>query len=313
MTEILLGSFFDQPVHVASWRRPASGAGLDDYRVTNPFTGPDLINKGQVHGAVDVGDGQGSPQPLLAPRTCLARGLYHWDGAIGMEFALAPGISAIAWHLSRTLPVATVAGRAAKGAWANVTKGRQYGLTGNTGKQPMPYHTHLELWIGSRRVDIEPHLPLVERAARPIVIPEEDDMQLPSGAGYLASGKIGPGNRLRISHETTAGSEVLEEVTAVDVIGIVPDGTPYTLTDGRKGDRWYIVRRGDTGDVRQVAHLLVTGIEPTPWLFSQVPLPAADCSVPEGKLRLGRTAIVGALQAHAAEGRALSAAAESIR
>ena len=310
MTGVTLGSFFDQPLHRYGWPRPKSGDGVDDYRVTNLFTGPDLINGG-IHQAVDVGNGIAAPRPFFAPLACRARGLRHWDGALGMEFELEHAASIKVWHLSRTLAVEVVAGRATVGAWQNVRKGQQVGMTGNTGRQPMPYHTHLELWVDGRRVDIEPHLPMVERAARPITF-EEEDMKLPADAGYFATGKVGPGNRLRIDHTTTAGSEVTESTTEVQLIGIVAGGTPYTLDDGRKGDRWYVVRRGDTGDVRQVAHLLVTGVTPTLWLFSQVPLPAADCSTQENKLAAGRTALDGALQALSGATRAATVARESI-
>ena len=173
MTSITLGPFFDQPLHPAQWNRPA---GSDDYRVTTTFDGLDLVNGGP-HEAVDVGDGQGRPAPLLSPVNGPARGLYHFDTAIGIEFRLPDGWSIKCWHLSKTLPVQMIPGQSAVGRWIIVKQGQQVGMTGHSGTDirvgkttmPMPWHTHIELWDGTERRDIEPYL-----FGQPLTISAED-------------------------------------------------------------------------------------------------------------------------------------------
>lgn len=274
------------------------------YAITTTFDGRDLINGG-MHMAVDVGN-FGINDPILSPITGRARGLYHSDGAIGIEYELGNGWTLQLWHLNATLAAGLVMtpGRSDTGDWINVTRGQICGRTGNSGAlvngQPMPAHTHIELERGGQRYDVAPYL-----LGQPFDT-QEEDMKLPN-AGYFATGKVGAGNRLRINHTTTEGSEVVASVLDVQLIGIVTGGTPYTLPDGRTGTRWYIVRRADTGDVRQVAHQLVTSITPTPFLFSQIPLPAADCSAQEAtiaqltnKIARARTANTGARQANEA-------------
>lgn len=279
------------------------------YAITTTFDGRDLINGG-MHMAVDVGN-FGMNDPILAPITGRARGLYHFDTAIGIEYELGNGWTLQLWHLNATLSagLTMTPGRSDAGDWVNVVKGQVCGRTGNSGAlvngQPMPAHTHIELERNGQRYDVGPYL--LGAPFQP-----EDDMKLPE-AGYFAVGKVGPGNRLRIDHTTTVGSQVVASELEVQLLGIVTGGTAYTLPDGRTGNRWYIVRRGDTGDVRQVAHQLVTGITPTPSLFSQVPLPAADCSAQEAtilqlntKIARARTANSGARQAQTAVEAALA-------
>lgn len=279
------------------------------YAITTTFDGRDLVNGGE-HMAVDVGN-FGMNDPILSPITGRARGLYHYDTAIGIEYDLGAGWTLQLWHLNATLSagLALVPGRSDAGDWVDVVRGQVCGRTGNSGAlvngRPMPAHTHIELEKDGKRYDVAPYL-----LGRPFD-PQEDDMKLPE-AGYFAVGKVGPGNRLRIDHTTTDGSEVVAGELEVQIVGIVTGGTAYALPDGRTGNRWYIVRRGDTGDVRQVAHQLVTSITPTAFLFSQVPLPAADCSAQDNKLRGGRAALDGAIQAHEAVGHALRSAREAI-
>ena len=274
------------------------------YNITTTFDGRDLINGG-MHMAVDVGN-FGMNDPLLSPITGRARGLYNFDTAIGLEYELGNGWILQLWHINATLSagLSMIPGRSDTGDWVDVVRGQVCGRTGNSGAlvngAPMPAHTHIELERDGQRYDVAPYL-----LGQPFDT-QEEDMKLPD-AGYFATGKVGPGNRLRIDHTTTDGSEVVASELEVALVGIVTGGTPYSLPDGRSGNRWYIVRRGDTGDVRQVAHQLVTGIAPTPFLFSQVPLPAADCSAQEatiaqltGKIDRARTANRGAVQAQAA-------------
>lgn len=264
------------------------------YSITTTFDGRDLINGG-MHMAVDVGN-FGMDDPILAPMTGRARGLYHFDTAIGIEYDLGNGWALKLWHLNATLAagLAMTPGRSDTGDWINVTRGQVCGRTGNSGAyvngRPMPAHTHIELEREGTRYDVGPYL-----LGQPFDT-QEEDMKLPD-AGYFAVGKVGAGNRLRIDHSTTEGSEVTAGELNVALIGIVTGGTPYVLPDGRSGNRWYVIRRGDTGDVRQVAHQLVIGITPTPFLFSQVPLPKADCSAQDNALRGIATAAAGARQA----------------
>jgi hypothetical protein len=281
---MILGPFLAFPLHPASWQRPA---GSPDYRVTNGFTGPDFLNGGQ-HRAVDVGNFR-MGDPVRAPAACRARARQHRDGALGVEFDLGGGVTLELWHLNR-LDISL--------NWSNVRLWQLVGVTGNSGPrlptgQPMPAHTHIALKRNGVPFDPEPHLPMANRPAA--AIPMEDDMRLPA-AGYFATGIVGAHNRLRVDHRTTEGSEILTAPLPVALVGVITGGTSYTL-DGRPGNRWYIVRRSDTGDVRQVATPLVTSIEPTPHLFAQVPLPEVDCSAEQNRIDRASTALTGASQA----------------
>ena len=172
---IRLSSPFVYPLHVASWSRPR---GSIDYRVTNPFDGPDFLNGGQ-HNATDVGNTR-VDDLLRSPATCRARGLRHSDGALGVEFDLGSGVVLSLWHLNATL--------APIGRWQSLATGQIVGRTGNTGANvwnptlkryvPMPAHTHIRAARDGVPFDPEPHLPMVERAAIPIPLPMEDDMQV---------------------------------------------------------------------------------------------------------------------------------------
>lgn len=281
------------------------------YAITTTFDGRDLVNGG-MHMAVDVGNfGMDDPIKAVSRR---GRGLYNFDGAIGYEDDLGNGWTLQRWHLNTTWAagLSLIPGRSDVGDWADVQVGQIVGRTGNTGAlvngKPMPAHTHIELEKGGVRYDVAPYL-----LGQPFDPLQEDDMKLPADASYFATGKVGPGNRLRLDHRNPDPADVTTAVIDVELLGIVIGGTPYQLADGRKGDRWYVVRRADTGDVRQVAHLLVTSITPTPSLFSQIPLPAADCSAQEqqiaqlsSKIARARTANRGATQAQAAVEAALA-------
>ena len=280
------------------------------YAITTTFDGRDLVNGG-AHMAVDVGN-FGMDDPIMAPTTGRARGLYHFDSAIGIEYELGNGWVLQLWHLNATLAagLSMVPGRSDTGDWINVERTQVCGRTGNSGAlvggAPMPAHTHIELERNGKRYDVAPYL-----LGQPFDT-QEEDMKLPD-AGYFATGKVGPGNRLRIDHTTTVGSEVVAGELEVQLVGIVTGGTPYSLPDGRSGNRWYIIRRGDTGDVRQVAHQLVIGITPTPFLFSQVPLPVADCSAQETTIAQLRTKIARASTSANGAAQAATATVEALR
>jgi hypothetical protein len=148
---VQLNSMFAFPVRPASWQRPP---GDHSYRVTNPFTGVDLINGG-LHRAVDLGNFR-TNDPLRSPAGCQAKGRRHFDGAIGVDLLLYPNVVVTLWHLREHLLGTD---------WRNVSRGQLIGYTGNSGRQPMPAHTHVELWRGNTRFDPEPYLlgmPLLE-------------------------------------------------------------------------------------------------------------------------------------------------------
>lgn len=154
MSDLVLGPLFTRPLHPADWQRPP---GSDDFRVTNPFAGVDLVNGGR-HNAVDVGNAR-TGYPVLAPASRPARGLWHFDGALGAEWDLGNGWRLEAWHLGVTLPVGPrPAAGTARGAWRDIRRGEQIGLTGSSGLGTGA-HTHLALFgpDGLPR-DPEPHL-----------------------------------------------------------------------------------------------------------------------------------------------------------
>jgi len=268
---------------------PPDPRAYETFRVTQQFSDVDFYHKdGRLHNATDIGNfACGSPIVAMAPG--VAYRVKDSAGALGIRIDHGDGISSEYWHLNRQ----------DAGHGQAVNAGFQIGIVGRTGLGDV-CHCHIEVKINGRKVDPEP---LMFGGSLTV----EDDMKLPADAAYFVTGTVGPGNRLRTDHTTTDGSEVVQEELAVQLIGIVTGGTAYTLPDGRKGNRWYVIRRGDTGDVRQIAHLLVTSIQPTPTLFSQVPLPAADCSPQEqtisqllGKIDRARTANRGATQAQQA-------------
>ncbi len=175
-----LGPLFDKPLHVSSWKRPVRPLkDWDAFRVTGTYDGEDLINGG-LHRAVDVGNysrwgSSGVGEKILAPVDCPARGLYHFDGAKGLDLSIGPDLSLRLFHLHTTLPVDPPKGRTTSaGPWRLVTKGQWIGVTGNTGLGTGA-HTHIELWHRGARIDPEPYLELVESHAIPL---PEDDMQI---------------------------------------------------------------------------------------------------------------------------------------
>lgn len=148
-----LGNLFRYPIHPITWNRPANNR---DYRVTNPFIGQDLINGG-IHRAVDVGNFRRG-DPIYAPAKCLARGIQHSDGAKGVIFDLGGEWSLEAWHLDK-VHLGT--------GYLPVVAGALVGLTGASGRVSGA-HTHIELKHRAIKIDVEPYLPMPERAAQPI-------------------------------------------------------------------------------------------------------------------------------------------------
>ncbi|MCC6619511.1 MAG: hypothetical protein IT341_10795 [Chloroflexi bacterium] len=260
-----LGPLFRRDLHVASWGRPLNGPSAADFRVTNTFDGPDLINGGK-HDAIDVGNktrlppalggNTGAGEPILCPMDCMVRPLYHWDGALGLDLSLTETLTLRLWHLSKTaVPVARPTGKfVAMGQWEPTLAGRIIGVTGNSGKQPMPAHTHIELWQSGQRIDPAPYLDMVEAPALPL---PEDDVKLRSGQA-LTVGDVGKGNRLRTDPNTSAGSVITPDTIQVKVLQTDTTGEPYTLS-GSTNNRYTTVGL-ESGEVYYVAAPLVTNI-----------------------------------------------------
>jgi len=264
-----LGPLFRRPLHVASWSRPLNGPTANHFRVTNTFDGPDLINGGK-HDAIDVGNktrlppalggNTGAGEPVIAPMDCLVRPIYHYDGALGLDLSLTPSLTLRLWHLSQLdYFVAAPNGKfTSVGTWDTVLAGRQIGITGNTGKQPMPAHTHIELWRDRQRIDPEPFLPMVERDATPL---PEDDMQLKAGQALTVGDITRKATRLRLDPMTTSGSIFVKDdqlPLEVKVLQTDTVGEPYEL-DGQPGNRYHTVALA-TGEVYYTAAPLVTNV-----------------------------------------------------
>jgi hypothetical protein len=179
----------------------------------------------------------------------------------------------------------------------------QVGVVGKTGLGAV-CHLHIECKINGRKVDPEPYL-----FGAPLIVGEEDDMALPTDAGYFVEGKVAAGVNLRTAAETTDGARQTTGETPLKVLGIRRNGPSYTIAINnvaKTDNDWYVVATSD-GQTWEVAKLLVFGIAPTAYLFSQVPLPAADCSVQEAtiaqltsRINRAKTANAGAMQAQAA-------------
>lgn len=177
---VKLGPLFRKPLHVTTWKRPVRPLkDWDAFRVTGTYDGEDLINGG-LHRAVDVGNASkwgssGKGEEVIAPMDCPARGLHHFDGALGVDFSVGPDLSLRLFHLAATLPVDPPTGRTtAAGPWRLVKAGERVGITGDTGLGTGA-HTHIELWWKGVRIDPEPYLEMVEKPAKPL---PEDDMQI---------------------------------------------------------------------------------------------------------------------------------------
>jgi len=183
--------FFDQPIHPAGWQRPSSGTGVDDYRVTNHFWSPDILNGG-THRATDIGNAR-EGYPVLTPGPCEAMGLKHFDGALGVRMADGNGGFWSFWHLD-SVSVPT-------GTWTPIDGVRKVGTTGNTGAKlpngsPMPAHTHIELVLDNRRIDPEPFLlgdDYPWTGDMVICKPAREQWKIPAGTPFWTEGpEMGP-------------------------------------------------------------------------------------------------------------------------
>lgn len=154
VSSTILQPFLAYPMHPEAWVRPA---GSPDYRITNPFGGVDLVNPGQSHQGIDVGNYR-SGDPIRAPATCQARGVTHTDGAIGVIFDLGGGWTLELWHLSKRIGTTSI----------RVGVGTLVGETGASGNVAGA-HTHIELKLNGKAVDPARFLPMPEREA--IAIP----------------------------------------------------------------------------------------------------------------------------------------------
>lgn len=200
--DLTLASLFTSPGYSITWR----------------FNNIDLINGGP-HRATDVGN-FGMNDPIKAPADLPARGLYHFDTAIGCEYALGDGWTLALWHLNATLsPVQMVPGQSAAGPWQNVVRGQVCGRTGNSGAlvngNPMPAHTHIRLEHDGIPFDVEPFL-----LGQPF---GEDDMNLPPSLEPMAAGTFPANLAIRSSPQVPANPEanVLERLAADTRLGIL--------------------------------------------------------------------------------------------
>lgn len=209
------------------------------YAITTTFDGEDLVNGG-LHQAVDVGN-FGMDDPITSPITGRARGLYHYDTAIGIEYELGDGWMLELWHLNATLStgLAMTPGRSDTGDWVDVTRGQVCGRTGNSGAlvngKPMPAHTHIRLERGGQPHDIAPYL-----LGRPFTL--EDDM-LGRRARFLREpfkAELLPGTAIRddvddLSKPAVNRSPASGDPWVLTVIATIPDGAEF-----RASTEWWV-------------------------------------------------------------------------
>lgn len=152
-------------------KRPADAG--EAFYVTNPFDGPDLINRNpdgspKQHNAADVGNAS-TGYALLSPLSRPMRRLFHFDGAVGREWDLGNGWRLQAWHVApEGGDPARVAGQTAAGPWGNTIRGQVVARTGRSGLGTGA-HTHLALFNpDGDPVDPVPHLVIAGRPPKPI-------------------------------------------------------------------------------------------------------------------------------------------------
>jgi hypothetical protein len=250
---VQLNTIFAFPVRPAAWQRPD---GDHSYRVTNPFDGVDLINGG-LHRAVDLGNFR-MGDPLRSPANCEAKGRHHFDGAIGIDLRLYPDVIVTLWHLS---------GHLLSGVWREVARGQLLGYTGNTGKQPMPAHTHVELWRGNTRHDPEPFL-----LGMPLL---EDDMQVRQIITEDWMTRTGPDNGWFLDAQRNR-KWFNDRVRVTTVAEVLYNGSNYRLVS------W-----GSTGEPLLMPRM---NLEPIPGTRVVGPRPIMDCSEQETRLAAIRQA-----------------------
>ena len=286
----------------------------DTFRVTQRFGTPDSyyaeidIRMGRTprtHGAVDLGNYRcGDPVVAMAPGIVRrvkdnATALGAISDALGVVIDHGGGISSEYWHLN------AYAGPAS----GHIAAGTQIGIVGRTGLGNV-CHLHVEVKRNGQKIDPEPLI-----FGGSLEIGGEDDMPLPTDAGYFVDATVGAGVRLRADHGSTAGSFVTDVATAVRVLAIRRDLTSYTVTVNGKpvtDNDWYLVMTVD-GKVWHAAKLLVHDIRPSSWLFSQVPMPAADCSAKDAEIARMATKIRNAKTANAGAQQAQNAVAEALK
>lgn len=158
MTTITFGRPTIEPLHRSAWIRPASGAGADDFRVTQHFDDPDFYWKGidnakylAGHRATDIGNGRCS-YPLIAMHGGRTRRLRDNatafgapTDALGIEIDCGHAITLQYWHLERY----------AVPDGATVSIGQIIGYVGKTGLGQV-CHSHIEARSNGIRFDPEP-------------------------------------------------------------------------------------------------------------------------------------------------------------
>lgn len=186
--------FLEYPIHPAAWKRPTGNV---DYRITADYRSTDLINGG-LHRAVDVGNFR-QGDPVYAPADCTAIALRHFDGALGVLFLAEQEHAWELWHLGSVL---------VSFQGTEVLQGQRVGTTGNTGRQPMPDHTHIELERQGVRIDPESYLlgadfPYFARGDQvPRLRPVREQWNIPSGTPFWLDGPEQGERKVFITPET---------------------------------------------------------------------------------------------------------------
>ncbi len=226
MTTLTFRSPTLEPLHPAGWARPATGAGADDFRITQRFDDPDFYwskldpaKAALGHRATDIGNGR-CGYPLVAmhggPSRRLrdnATALGAPSDALGLRIDCGFGITLEYWHLDRyALPDG-----------ATVQAGQVIGYVGKTGLGAV-CHCHIEAKSHGIRFDPEPLM-----FGGSLSVQEDDDVKI--------KGKFLRHVQNRRA-QLTIDAHLREGVVAGDdaSLQIMPKGTtvyPVVVVEGR--------------------------------------------------------------------------------
>lgn len=161
MTTITFRSPVLEPLHREGWSRPSSGAGADDFRVTQQFGDPDYYwsnvpnppNPLPTHRATDIGNGR-CGYPLVAMAAGLVTRIHDNakmygapEDALGVRIDHGHGVVTEVWHCSgyaADVPSGTLVGA-----------GRVIAYVGKTGLGQV-CHAHVTCRVNGVLVDPEP-------------------------------------------------------------------------------------------------------------------------------------------------------------
>lgn len=179
------------------FQSPVRTRTLDDintFEVTQRFGSLDGYFPGQLHGAVDIGNGH-CGEPILAMAAGIAHRVSDGAGALGEVVDHGGGVSTAYWHLN----VQT----ALEGQ--RVIAGDQVGVLGSTGLGAV-CHCHIELKINGEKIDPEPYL-------FGATYGDNDDM--PELTAYApATVTLLPGTRVRIAPQVAPSTFAFQLVAA---------------------------------------------------------------------------------------------------